>query len=72
MLPEACKDCIAEPEECKTCRFYGQPNIRDFLAGCALIGLRQHSVAAPNGPTAEMIANWAYQDADAMLKRREA
>lgn len=66
MLPEACKDCIAEPEECKTCRFYGQPNIRDFFAGCALIGCIRH------GASSEIIAEAAYHFADAMLKAREA
>ena len=68
MLPAPCNECISDPRECKTCRFYGKPNIRDFFAGCALIGIMQ------SDPHWHIITDstTAFEVADTMLKAREA
>lgn len=43
-------------------------NLRDYFAAKAMQGM-MHDVSQPVG---EVIAEWAYQVADAMLKAREA
>lgn len=70
MLPVSCKDCIAEPEVCKCCRFYGQPNIRDFFAGCALIGLTIRWKDAKY--KCDEAAKIVFDFADELIKAREA
>jgi len=46
----------------------GLMNMRDFFAGCALIGIHTATVSPEN---LELAAELAYQNADAMMKERE-
>lgn len=46
-------------------------SLRDWFAGQALAGYRSHKFQYDVGDEENRVAQWAYKDADAMLKARE-
>ena len=44
-------------------------SIRDYFAAAAMQGLLAYPI--PSNPTSDVIAEWAYEQADAMLAARE-
>jgi hypothetical protein len=59
---------IEQKEKQKAILLLDELDLRDYFAAKAMQGL-MHDVSQPVG---EVIAEWAYQVADAMLKAREA